>query len=131
MTGAKVNGAFVPFDHVLQNGDIVDIITSKSSRAPGDGLDCSSRRAAPPARKYASGLKGRGGRKNVAAGKEMFEAELNTPASRSRPSPKTSFCGLLKKLSVSSWRRCMHAIGYGGMTATRAVIRIRDELSRA
>ena len=34
-TGAKVNGKMVPLDHVLENGNVVEIITNPNSKGPG------------------------------------------------------------------------------------------------
>jgi len=131
MTGAKVNGRLVPFDHVLQNGDIVDIITSKS--APGPRRDWMLLAKSSTARtKIRQWFKREKREENVARGKEMFEAELkHAGLSLTAIAEDELLPGVLKKLSVSSLEEMYAAIGYGGMTATRAVNRIRDELSRA
>jgi GTP pyrophosphokinase len=131
MTGAKVNGRIVPCDHVLQNGDIVDIITSKSS--PGPRRDWMLLAKSSAARtKIRQWFKRERREENVARGKEMFEAELkHAGLSFAAIAEDELLPGVLKKLSVSSLEEMYAAIGYGGMTATRAVNRIRDELSRA
>ena len=131
MIGAKVNGRIVPFDYTLQNGDIVDIITSKS--APGPSRDwmtlCKSNAARSKIRQW---FKKERREENVVRGKEMFESELR------RAGLTTAYLEddellqtCIKKLSVTSLDDMYAAIGYGGITCTRAVNRFKDEIARA
>lgn len=131
MIGAKVNGRIVTFGHVLQNGDIVEIITSKS--APGPSRDWMKIAKSGQARsKIKQWFKKERREENVIHGKAMFEAELKrNHIAMSTVHQDDVLPVILKKISVTSLDDLYAAIGYGGMTATRAVNRIKDELIRA
>jgi GTP pyrophosphokinase len=128
MTGAIVNGRIVPFSHVLSNGDIVEVITSNSSKGPSrDWLNIVK---SPEARnKIRQWFKKEKREENIVAGKLSFEAELRrvflqmSDITREDLLPR-----LLKKLAFPSLEELYAAIGYGGMSAQKAVNRIRDEL---
>ncbi len=128
MTGAIVNGRIVPYSHVLTNGDIVEVITSNSSKGPSrDWLNIVK---SPEARnKIRLWFKKEKREENVAAGKLSFEAELRrafvpmSDITREDVLPR-----ILKKLSFPSLDELYAAIGYGGMSAQKSVNRIRDEL---
>jgi GTP pyrophosphokinase len=128
MTGAIVNGRIVPFSHTLSNGDIVEVITSNSSKGPSrDWLNIVK---SPEARnKIRQWFKKEKREENIAAGKVSFEAELRrvflqmSDLTREDLLPR-----LLKKLAFPSLEELYAAIGYGGMSAQKAVNRIRDEL---
>ena len=69
---------------------------------------------------------------NIMHGREMFEAELKRAGiSMSAVTDEEMLPSILKKVSFGCLDDMYAAIGYGGMTATRAVKRIRDELIRA
>lgn len=131
MVGAKVNGRIVNFDHVLQNGDIVDIRTSKN--APGPSRDWLALAKSGSARtKIKQWLKKERREENVLHGREMFEREL-----RANNIAPADIMGddilplILKRLAFSQIDDLYAAIGYGGITATRTVNRIKDELQRS
>ena len=130
MVGAKVNGRIVNFDHVLQNGDIVDIRTSKN--APGPSRDWLALAKSGSARtKIKQWLKKERREENVMNGREMFERELRAnniaPADIMTEEIQPL---ILKRLAYQHIDDLYAAIGYGGITATRTVNRIKDELQR-
>ena len=131
LVGAKVNNRICNIDTKLQNGDIVEIITSKASRGPSrDWLNiCKSNQARTKIKQW---FKRERRDENVAHGRASFEGEMRRiglPLSLT-VDPELS-PQLLKKLAFDTWEDMYAAIGYGGLTAVKAVGRIRDDMNRA
>lgn len=131
MVGAKVNGRIVSFDYKLQNGDIVDILTSKV--APGPSRDwmnlCKSNAARTKIRQW---FKKERREENILRGREMFEEELRRAGlSVAYLADEELMQVCTKKLSVASLDDMYAAIGYGGITTTRAVNRFKDEIAKS
>ena len=131
MIGAKVNNRIAGYDVQLHNGDIVEILTSKSAKGPSrDWLSlCKSNQARSKIKQW---FKREKREENIVRGKASFEGELR----RSSLSPtllqnEELLPQLLKKLSFESLDDMYAAIGYGGITAVKAVGKIREDLLRA
>ena len=131
LVGAKVNNRICNIDTPLKNGDIVEIITSKTAKGPSrDWLNiCQSNQARTKIKQW---FKKEKREENILHGRSSFEAEMRRlllPLSAlSDPELEPA---LLKKLAFDSWDDMYAAIGYGGLTATKAVGRIRDDINRA
>ena len=131
MIGAKVNGRICGIDTTLKNGDIIEILTSKSAKGPSrDWLNiCKSNQARTKIKQW---FKKEKREENVMHGRSSFEAEMRRvglPLSIT-VDPEVA-PQLLKKLSFDDWEDMYAAIGYGGLTAVKAVGRIRDDINRA
>ncbi|MCL2080957.1 MAG: bifunctional (p)ppGpp synthetase/guanosine-3',5'-bis(diphosphate) 3'-pyrophosphohydrolase [Oscillospiraceae bacterium] len=129
MTGAKVNGRIVALDYQLQNGDIVEVLSQNSHGPTRDWLKMVKTSEARS--KIKQWFKREKREENVQQGKIEFEAELK------RSGISAALLGqedikqqLLRKLSFATLDDLYGAIGYGGITALRAVNRINDELIR-
>ena len=131
MIGAKIMSRIANIDTPLTNGDIVEIITSKSAKGPSrDWLNiCKSNQARTKIKQW---FKKEKREENILHGRSSFEAEMRRlmlPMSAlTDPELEGS---LLKKLAFDNWDDMYAAIGYGGLTATKAVGRIRDDINRA
>ena len=131
MVGAKVNHRIANIDSKLKNGDIVEILTSKSAKGPSrDWLTiCKSNQARTKIKQW---FKREKRDENIVHGKAAFESEMKRVGlPLSAITEDTLEPHLLKKLSFTCWDDMYAAIGYGGLTATKAVGRIRDDVQRA
>ena len=131
LVGAKVNNRIVNIDTALTNGDIVEIITSKTAKGPSrDWLNiCKSNQARTKIKQW---FKKEKREENILHGRSSFEAEMKRlllplPAAMEEELAQS----LLKKLSFDNWDDMYAAIGYGGLTAVKAVGRIRDDINKA
>jgi GTP pyrophosphokinase len=130
MTGAKVNGRIVPISYPLQNGDIVDIITSNNSSGPSrDWLNIA--KSGEARSKIKQWFKKEKREENIQQGLGMFEAEAKRLGLAMVDLEDPDILpNILKRMAVQSLDDIFASIGYGGMTASHAVGRIRDEILR-
>ena len=130
MVGAKVNGRMVPYDTVLKNGDIVEVLTSKTAKGPSrDWLKiCKSNEARTKIRQW---FKKERREENIATGRAAFEVELKrAKVSLSAITADEVLPHVLRKVRMNSLDDLYAAIGYGGTTAVKSVARAKDELLR-
>ena len=131
MIGAKVNNRIASYDAPLHNGDIVEILTSKSAKGPSrDWLNiCQSNQARIKIKQW---FKREKRDENIVRGKTSFDAELRHIGVDPDLIQNDDVLPLvLKKVSFECLDDMYAAIGYGGLTAAKAVGRIRDDLTKA
>lgn len=131
MIGAKVNGRIVPFERVLQNGDIVEVLTSNS--APGPSRDWMKIAKSGAARsKIKQWFKKEKREENIIHGKSALESELRLAGiSMAAVTDDEMLPNIIKRLAVFSLDDLFASIGYGGMTATKAANKIKDEITKS
>ncbi len=131
MVGAKINGRIVPYDTILQNGDIVEIRTSKS--APGPSRDWLSFVKSGSARtKIKQWYKKERREENIIRGRSMLEDELRHMGVPLDEALSADILHpVMKKLSFNEEDDLYAAIGYGGITVVRVANRLRDDVKNA
>ena len=129
--GAKVNNRIANIDTKLKNGDIVEVITSKAAKGPSrDWLNiCQSNQARTKIKQW---FKKEKRDENIIHGKASFESEMKRSGLPLSALNDPELEGaLLRKLAFDNWDDMYAAIGYGGLTAVKAVGRIRDDINKS
>lgn len=128
--GAKVNGKMVPLDYKLVTGDIVEIITSSSSKGPSrDWLNVA--KSSQAKNKIRQWFRKTFKEENLEKGRESFEREIKRQGLSYDTVMKSEYLNtILKRLNMSHTDELYQAIGNGAYTAAQIITRIREEIRR-
>ena len=130
MVGAKVNNRIVTLDHLLKNGDVVEILTSKAAKGPSrDWIKIA--KSSEARSKIRQWFKKERRDENVANGRSSFENELkHVGLSMKDVTDPEILPALMKKVAYATLEDMYAAIGYGGFSAQKAVARMHGEIQR-
>ena len=129
MVGAKVNNRIVSLDYELQNGDIVQITTSKETGGPKrDWLKIAKTNTAR--NKIRQWFKKECHDENVAQGKNDLDRELRINFLYSDFYNENNTMQIVKKFHFQSLEELYASIGFGGTPLNRAINKIKDEIGR-
>ncbi|MBQ9757856.1 MAG: bifunctional (p)ppGpp synthetase/guanosine-3',5'-bis(diphosphate) 3'-pyrophosphohydrolase [Clostridia bacterium] len=130
MQGAKVNGKIVTLDTILENGDIIEINTSNSSRGPN--LDWLKIAKTSQARnKINQFLKKENRAENIIKGKEIFEKELKKSGIPATYINKTEMLEeLLPKYGFKQLDDVFATLGYGGSSAGKYLAKFKEKCKK-
>lgn len=132
MIGGKINGMIVPIDRTLQNGEIVEILTSSAARGPSrDWLNIVKTSAARA--KIRGWFKRERRSDNIAVGKAAVETELRrlcgkTPLSEAQKEELLQ--PVCTRFGYNSIEDFYNAIGYGGLAVSKFINRLQEECIR-
>ncbi len=131
MQGVKVNGKIATLDYILQNGDIVEVMTSSAVKGPSrDWLKlCKTSQARSKINQW---LKKERREENIQQGKELIEKELKRVNLTHSQLFRNEWVEMLcKKYTFSSIDDIYAAVGYGGLTVNKVIGRLREEYKKA
>lgn len=114
--GAKVNGRIVPLEYKLNNGDIVEVITSKQATGPSrDWLNIVG--SSESRNKIKQWFKKERREDNILKGREMLEKETRRLGYDAKLLLKSdNLKEIATKLHVDDDDNLLAALGYGGVT---------------
>jgi guanosine-3',5'-bis(diphosphate) 3'-pyrophosphohydrolase len=125
--GAKVNSKMVPLDYRLQNGDIVEILTTKAPHGPSrDWLNFVKTSSARE--KIRSWFKKERREENVTTGRELLDKEFRRLRQIALGSIKDERLNdLVKDFKFTATDDFFAAIGYGDVSPRGVVLRYSDQ----
>lgn len=130
MQGAKVNGKIVNLDYQLQNGDIVEIITSSAIHGPSkDWLKIV--KTSQARNKIHQWFKKENREENIEKGKEMLEKEVKRQGYGDFGLTSPEYIEMLvKRYGFACTDDLYSNIGYGGIQLANVITKLKDEYKK-
>ncbi len=130
MVGAKINGTIVPIDRAPETGDIIEILTSSSSKGPSrDWLNIV--KTGDARAKIRQWFKKEKRDENIALGKADVEKELRRSGKQFTSEQRNEIVSnVASRVGMSSSDDLYNMLGYGGLPITKIATKLRDELDR-
>ena len=130
MIGAKINGMIVPIDRTVQNGEIVEVLTSANSKGPSrDWLNIvktSESRA-----KIRQWFKKESRAENIVLGKSIVDGELKKyNVKMSDQQKQDAVAAAAQKIGFASADDLYNTIGYGGIPLHKFSNKLKDEIAK-
>ena len=130
MIGAKVDGRITPLDHQINNGEIIEILTSSHPRGPSrDWLKIAKTSSARS--KIKSWFKKEKRDENIVEGRAEMEREFRR---NNIVLPEKQMQDFLQKIAerhhFATTDDLFAAIGYGGFALNKYIPRIRDDYNK-
>lgn len=127
MHGAKVNGKIVPLSYKLNNGDVVEVLSSEKIKGPSKDWTKMVKTASARS-KINAWFKKEARGENIIIGKNKLEREIEISGfDPNKLLMHKVIETVIRKFSFSSLEDLYAAVGYGTITAGKVFGRLRDE----
>lgn len=130
MVGAKVNGKIVPIDRTLENGEIVEIITSSSAKGPSRNW-LSIVKTSEAKAKIRQWFKKERRAENIVEGKNEILVEMKRfPGTFNDEQFAAITLAVANRIGMDTADDLFNIIGYGGLSVNKVAKRLRDEYDK-
>ncbi|MBO5010784.1 MAG: bifunctional (p)ppGpp synthetase/guanosine-3',5'-bis(diphosphate) 3'-pyrophosphohydrolase [Clostridia bacterium] len=130
MVGAKINGVIVPIDKMPANGDIIEILTSNSSRGPSrDWLKIVKTGQARS--KIRQWFKKERRPENIVVGRSEVEKEIRKLSKSITDEEMDNIITTIgKRVGINNSDDFYNTLGFGGITLQRFIPKIKEEIEK-
>lgn len=130
MVGAKVNGIIANIDKSPQNGDIVEILTSASSKGPKRNW-LNIVKTGEARNKIRQWFKKEKRPENIVVGRAEVERELRKFGRPYNASHRDEILSrIASRMGIQTVDDLLNTIGYGGLNVSKILTKLRDEFDK-